>query len=252
VSEYANQTISFDTEADFEAFKTETGTDDTFYEDVAGGGTGTGDVTKKYVDDNLLLKQNKLTAGAGINITGDTISSTGGATGNFVTLDSYQQITGQKDFQGAAVFAGNAYCFQAPASQDGLINKRYLDERLVDKQAKLTAGTGIDITGDVISATRGGRGSSVVSVDKGETKEYPLIIDGRQVYIYYNKFDTYGKYEIGTTDGELSTYLESVVLRKDSQGRWSNDVVNIQTTVGEYPVYIKDNKIIYEYKGGIG
>ena len=45
VSEYANQTISFDTEADFEAFKTETGTDDTFYEDVAGGGTGTGDVT---------------------------------------------------------------------------------------------------------------------------------------------------------------------------------------------------------------
>ena len=45
VSEYANQTISFDTEGDFEAFKTETGTDDTFYEDVAGGGTGTGDVT---------------------------------------------------------------------------------------------------------------------------------------------------------------------------------------------------------------
>ena len=38
---------------------------------------------------------------------------------------------------------------------------------------------------DVISSTGGGGGSSVVSVDSGEVKEYPLIIGGGQVYIYH-------------------------------------------------------------------
>ena len=46
----------------------------------------------------LDAKQAKLTAGAGIDITGDTISSTGGATDNFVTLDTDQEITGKKTF----------------------------------------------------------------------------------------------------------------------------------------------------------
>ena len=435
VSEYANQTISFDTEADFEAFKTETGTDDTFYEDVAGGGTGTGDVTldtdqtitgiktfengiknnlvevdgkslivknsgggsnyfeieqtytsgyknwfgvlffrttgtsreelssiqvrqddglyistgndlvlnaanikfnnvrlqqvgaptadddaatKKYVDDNVLLKQNKLTAGTNITITDDVISASGGGGGggtptNMVTTDTAQTITGIKTFENGinnnfievngksliiknsntaasyleveSVYSGSGYknwfgtqFFRTTGTSrsrlanleirqdDGLYiacvndvsiqgsNIKFNNVRLQQvgaPTADYDAATKKYVD-DVISASGGGGGSSVVTVNKGETKEYPLILDGRQVYIYHNKFDTYGTYEIGTTDGELSTYLESVVLRKDGQGRWSNDVTNIQTTVRKYPVYIKDNKIIYEYNHDTG
>ena len=435
VSEYANQTISFDTEADFEAFKTETGTDDTFYEDVAGGGTGTGDVTldtdqtitgiktfengiknnlvevdgkslivknsgggsnyfeieqtytsgyknwfgvlffrttgtsreelssiqvrqddglyistgndlilnaanikfnnvrlqqvgaptadydaatKKYVDDNVLLKQNKLTAGTNITITDDVISASGGGGGggtptNMVTTDTAQTITGIKTFENGinnnfievngksliiknsntaasyleveSVYSGSGYknwfgtqFFRTTGtSRSRLANLeiRQDDGLYIDSVNDLSIqGSNIKFNNvrlqqvgaptadydaatkkyvdDVISASGGGGGSSVVTVNKGETKEYPLILDGRQVYIYHNKFDTYGTYEIGTTDGELSTYLESVVLRKDGQGRWSNDVTNIQTTVRKYPVYIKDNKIIYEYNHSTG
>ena len=124
--------------------------------------------TKKYVDDNVLLKQNKLTAGTNITITDDVISASGGSTGNFVTLDTFQEITGEKDFKGAASFAGNVYCYRAPADKYGLINRDYFDKELVYKQDTLTAGTGIDITGDVISATGGATGN-FVTLDTDQT-----------------------------------------------------------------------------------
>ena len=344
VSEYANQTISFDTEADFEAFKTETGTDDTFYEDVAGGGTGTGDVTldtdqtitgektfekgiffekiaegksdtkiensrgalvfydrgtlalklsstqvvfanqrllyignptdatdavnKRYADNGLALKQNTLTAGTGIDITGDVISATGGGGSGDVTLDTAQNITGIKTFtngiknnlvevngkslivknsgggsnyfeieqtytsgyknwfgvlffrttgtsreelssiqvrqddglyistvndlilNAANIKVGDKRIQQVgtPTANTDAANKKYVDDNVLLKQNKLTAGTNIDITDNVISATGGGGGSSVVSVDSGEIKELPLIISGSKVYVRFLEF----------------------------------------------------------------
>ena len=116
--------------------------------------------TKKYVDDNLLLKadktaidtinvelgvhstnisqnaanillkadkteldlkQNKLTAGAGIDITGDTISSTGGATGNFVTLDTDQKITGEKTFSKSIQIEYNDKKFYIETTASGIL-----------------------------------------------------------------------------------------------------------------------------------
>ena len=272
VSEYANQTISFDTEADFEAFKTETGTDDTFYEDVAGGGTGTGDVTLDTDQTITGIKtfengiKNNLVEVDGKSL---IVKNSGGGSNYFEIEQTY--TSGYKNWFGTQFFRTTGTSRSRLANleirqDDGLYidsvndlsiqgsNIKFNNVRLQQvgaPTADYDAATKKYVD-DVISASGGGGGSSVVTVNKGETKEYPLILDGRQVYIYHNKFDTYGTYEIGTTDGELSTYLESVVLRKDGQGRWSNDVTNIQTTVRKYPVYIKDNKIIYEYNHDTG
>ena len=52
-------------------------------------------VNKRYADNGLALKQNTLTAGTGIDITDNVISSTGSGD---VTLDTAQNITGIKTF----------------------------------------------------------------------------------------------------------------------------------------------------------
>ena len=208
---------------------------------------------KKYVDDNVLLKQDKLTAGTGIDITDDVISSTGGTGTGDVTLDTDQTITGIKTFSnglntnlleingnplimknsgaGSAYFKieqvynsgyknwfglnfirtesgtqiltsvievrqdnslyivstndllftannikfGNARLqgVRTPAADDDAATKKYADDGLALKQNKLTAGTNITITGDVISSTGGGGGggtpSNMVTTDTAQT-----------------------------------------------------------------------------------
>ena len=156
--------------------------------------------TKKYADDGLALKQNKLTAGTNITITDDVISATGD-----VTLDTDQTITGEKTFEkgiffekiaegksdtkiensrGAlvfydrgtlalklsstqVVFANQRLLYIGnPTDATDAVNKRYADNGLALKQNTLTAGTGIDITGDVISATGGATGDVTLDTDQ--------------------------------------------------------------------------------------
>ena len=159
-------------------------------------------VNKRYADNGLALKQNTLTAGTGIDITGDVISATGD-----VTLDTDQTITGEKTFEkgiffekiaegksdtkiensrGAlvfydrgtlalklsstqVVFANQRLLYIGnPTDATDAVNKRYADNGLALKQNTLTAGTGIDITGDVISST-GGTGTGDVTLDTDQT-----------------------------------------------------------------------------------
>ena len=205
VSEYANQTISFDTEADFEAFKTETGTDDTFYEDVAGGGTGTGDVTldtdqtitgEKTFSNKLTLNKNLNFEIAGSNASfidwykdGTRIAylGKGSSSNNTITLSAE---TNDLILNAANIKVGDKRIQQVgtPTANTDAANKKYVDDNVLLKQNKLTAGTNIDITDNVISATGGGGGSSVVSVDSGEIKELPLIISGSKVYVRFLEF----------------------------------------------------------------
>ncbi len=130
--------------------------------------------TKKYADDGLSLKVDKTEIAA---IDAKLVINTNNITKNaadillkadktdVVDLTSYQEITGEKDFKGAASFYGNLYCFGAPADKYGVINKENLDKELVYKQNTLIAGTGIDITGDTISST------TVVSPDTALTSK---------------------------------------------------------------------------------
>lgn len=115
-------------------------------------------------------KQNKLTAGPGINIVGDTIS----ATGTSVTVDNTITPTGANPVSGKAVND-----FVTPV-------KTELASVKTSKQDKLTAGTGINIVGNIISAT----GTSV-TVDNTVTPTGANPVSGKAVtdYVAHVKTD---------------------------------------------------------------
>lgn len=92
--------------------------------------------TKSQADALLNAKQNTLTAGSNVQITGDTIS----ATDTTYTAGNGLNLTGTEFSADTSVLATQT--------------------DLAGKQNTLTAGTGIDITNDVISATGGGGGTS--------------------------------------------------------------------------------------------
>ena len=195
-------------------------------------------VSKEYVDDGLALKQNKLTAGTNITITDDVISATGD-----VTLDTDQTITGEKTFEkgiffekiaegksdtkiensrGAlvfydrgtlalklsstqVVFANQRLLYIGnPTDATDAVNKRYADNGLALKQNTLTAGTGIDITDDVISSTGGG-GSGDVTLDTAQN------ITGIKTFtngIKNNLVEVDGKSLIIKNSNGAASYLE--------------------------------------------
>ena len=165
---------------------------------------------------NVDEKQDKLTAGTNITITDNVISASGGgggATGNFVTLDTFQEITGEKDFKKAASFYGNLYCFNDPADKYGVINKENLDTNLALKADKLVV---------PINA----------SADTSTT------INDRVVKTIFKEFTSTGDSVIATTDANIN-FLNGNILRQKDGGSWG-----IVVSSAENELYIaKDNKI---------
>lgn len=102
--------------------------------------------TKSQADTLLNAKQNTLTAGSNVQITGDTIS----ATDTTYTAGNGLNLTGTEFSADTTVLATQT--------------------DLAGKQNTLTAGAGIDITNDVISATGGG-GPTVVQTTGTSTTD---------------------------------------------------------------------------------
>lgn len=101
--------------------------------------TSTNPIQNKAVYNALAGKQDKLTAGTGISISGNTISCTvSGGSGGSVTVDSTMSPTSTNPVQNKVIYSA-----------------------LQGKQNTLTAGTGISISGNTISCTVSGGGSSV-------------------------------------------------------------------------------------------
>ena len=102
--------------------------------------TSTNPIQNKVVYTALAGKQDKLTAGTGISISGNTISCTvsGGSGGGSITVDSTMSSTSTNPVQNKVIYSA-----------------------LQGKQNTLTAGTGISINGNTISCTVSGGGSSV-------------------------------------------------------------------------------------------
>lgn len=114
----------------------------------AGGSGGTVDAyTKAETDEKLAKKQDKLVAGSNITLTENTadgtvtIASTGGSGG---TVDAYTKAESDAKYA-------------LKTDHDTLAGE--VTTLTTNKQDKLTAGTGITIDGNTISATGGGSGS---------------------------------------------------------------------------------------------
>lgn len=115
-------------------------TDTKYTIDSTLSGSSTNPIQNKVVYTALAGKQDKLTAGTGISISGNTISCTvsGGSGGGSITVDSTMSSTSTNPVQNKVVYTA-----------------------LACKQDKLTAGTGISISGNTISCTVSGGGNSV-------------------------------------------------------------------------------------------
>ena len=101
--------------------------------------TSTNPIQNKVVYNALAGKQDKLTAGTGISISGNTISCTvSGGSGGSITVDSTISSTSTNPVQNKVIYSA-----------------------LQGKQNTLTAGTGISISGNTISCTVSGGGNSV-------------------------------------------------------------------------------------------
>lgn len=114
-------------------------TDTNYTIDSTLSGSSTNPVQNKVIYTALQNKQDKLTAGTGISISGNTISCTvSGGSGGSVTVDSTMSSTSTNPVQNKVIYSA-----------------------LQGKQNTLTAGTGISISGNTISCTVSGGGGSV-------------------------------------------------------------------------------------------
>lgn len=115
--------------------------------------TSTNPIQNKVVYNALAGKQDKLTAGTGISISGNTISCTvsGGSGGGSITVDSTMSSTSTNPVQNKVIYSA-----------------------LQGKQNTLTAGTGISINGNTISCTVSGGGTVTVDSALSGTSTNPV------------------------------------------------------------------------------
>lgn len=121
--------------------------------------TSTNPVQNKVVYNALAGKQDKLTAGTGISISGNTISCTvSGGSGGSITVDSTISSTSTNPVQNKVIYLA-----------------------LQGKQNTLTAGTGISINGNTISCTVSG-GGGTVTVDSALSGTSTNPVQNKVIY----------------------------------------------------------------------
>ena len=134
-------------------------TDTKYTIDSTLSGSSTNPVQNKVIYTALQNKQDKLIAGTGISISGNTISCTvSGGSGGSVTVDSTMSPTSTNPVQNKVIYSA-----------------------LQGKQNTLTAGTGISISGNTISCTVSGGGSSV-TVDSALSGTSTNPVQNKVVY----------------------------------------------------------------------
>lgn len=133
--------------------------------------TSTNPIQNKVVYTALQGKQDKLVAGTGISISGNTINCTvSGGSGGSITVDSTMSSTSTNPVQNKVIYSA-----------------------LQGKQNTLTAGAGISISGNTISCTVSGGGSSVTvdsalsgtSTNPVQNKVIYTALSGKQDKINY-------------------------------------------------------------------
>ena len=160
-------------------------TDTKYTIDSTLSGSSTNPIQNKVVYTALAGKQDKLIAGTGISISGNTISCTvSGGSGGSVTVDSTMSSTSTNPVQNKVIYSA-----------------------LQGKQNTLTAGTGISISGNTISCTVSGSGGSV-TVDSALSSTSTNPVQNKVVYTaLQNKQDkiNYETWTFTTTSGTTVT-----------------------------------------------
>ena len=135
-------------------------TDTKYTIDSTLSGSSTNPIQNKVVYNALAGKQDKLTAGTGISISGNTISCTvsGGSGGGSITVDSTMSSTSTNPVQNKVIYSA-----------------------LQGKQNTLTAGTGISISGNTISCTVSG-GGGAVTVDSALSGTSTNHVQNKVIY----------------------------------------------------------------------
>ena len=147
--------------------------------------TSTNPIQNKVVYTALAGKQDKLIAGTGISISGNTISCTvSGGSGGSVTVDFTMSSTSTNPVQNKVIYSA-----------------------LQGKQNTLTAGTGISINGNTISCTVSGGGGSV-TVDSALSGTSTNPVQNKVIYTALqnkqNKIN-YETWTFTTTNGTTVT-----------------------------------------------
>lgn len=152
--------------------------------------SSTNPIQNKAVYAELAKKQDTLTAGTGIAISGNTISCTvtGGSGGTSVTVDSSLSSTSTNPVQNKVIYAAlagkqNTLTIDASLSSTSAnpVQNKAVNSALAGKQDKLTAGTGISISGNTISCTVSGGGGSV-TVDTAMSSTSTNPVQNKVVY----------------------------------------------------------------------
>lgn len=134
-------------------------TDTKYTIDSTLSGSSTNPVQNKVVYNALAGKQDKLIAGTGISISGNTISCTvSGGSGGSITVDSTMSSTSTNPVQNKVIYSA-----------------------LQGKQNTLTAGTGISINGNTISCTVSG-GGGTVTVDSALSGTSTNPVQNKVIY----------------------------------------------------------------------
>ena len=134
-------------------------TDTKYTIDSTLSGSSTNPIQNKVVYTALAGKQDKLIAGTGISINGNTISCTVSGGGGSVTVDSALSGTSTNPVQNKVIYSA-----------------------LQGKQNKLTAGTGISINGNTISCTVSGGGGGTVTVDSALSGTSTNPVQNKVIY----------------------------------------------------------------------
>ena len=136
-------------------------TDTKYTIDSTLSGSSTNPIQNKVVYNALAGKQDKLIAGTGISISGNTISCTvsGGSGGGSITVDSTMSSTSTNPVQNKVIYSA-----------------------LQGKQNTLTAGTGISINGNTISCTVSGGGGGTVTVDSALSGTSTNPVQNKVIY----------------------------------------------------------------------
>lgn len=134
-------------------------TDTKYTIDSTLSGSSTNPVQNKVIYTALQNKQDKLIAGTGISISGNTISCTvSGGSGGSITVDSTMSSTSTNPVQNKVIYSA-----------------------LQGKQNTLTAGTGISISGNTISCTVSG-GGGTVTVDSALSGTSTNPVQNKVIY----------------------------------------------------------------------